>query len=120
MSQTINMEMIDELLSLSEDGDPELLVDLLQMFLEDGPQKVQAILQGLQSQDFDAIERAAHSLKGSAGNLGVVLVQEDCERLQIASRQHEFTPSQQAAELLREHYRVAETELLSILAKYTD
>lgn len=119
MPQTINMEMIDELLSLSEDGDPELLVDLLQMFLEDGPHKVEAILQGLQRQDFEAVERAAHSLKGSAGNLGVFQVQEDCEQLQLASRQHELAPTQRAAELLREHYRQAETELLSILAKYS-
>jgi HPt (histidine-containing phosphotransfer) domain-containing protein len=118
MPQTINMEMIDELLSLSEDGDPELLVDLLEMFLEDGPGKVSTILAGLDRHDFDAVERAAHSLKGSAGNLGVFLVQEDCETLQIASRQHELATAQKAATRLRTHYRDAEAELRALLGQY--
>ena len=44
MSEVINMEVVDELLSLSEDGDPELLVDLIQMYLEDGPRKLEEIV----------------------------------------------------------------------------
>ena len=61
MSNVINMDVVDELLSLCEEGDPELLVDLIQMYLEDAPHKLDEINKGLVDQDWDRVERAAHS-----------------------------------------------------------
>ena len=49
MSQVLDMSVIEELLALSGDGDPELLLDLISIFLDDGP----ALL---------AWERARHTL----------------------------------------------------------
>src|SRR5687767_12622450 len=86
MSQAINMAVVEELLALSDDGDPSLLVDLIQMFLDDAPTKVGLIKSGLTKSDLQQIERAAHSLKGSAGNLGAVHLQQLCDDLQRASR----------------------------------
>ncbi len=86
MAEIVSTEVIEELLSLSDDGDPELLLDLIQMFLDDAPDRIASIGTALQSKDFEGIERAAHSLKGSAGNLGAVLLQGDCETMQNAGR----------------------------------
>ncbi len=86
MPSVLNQEVIDELLALTQDGDPDLLVDLVTMFLEDAPNKVQSIVRGLESGDLGAVERAAHSLKGSSGNLGAIAVQHLCESIQNASR----------------------------------
>ena len=86
MAEIVSAEVIEELLSLSDDGDPELLLDLIEMFLEDAPARIASIESALQSTDFGGIERAAHSLKGSAGNLGAVLLQADCETMQNAGR----------------------------------
>jgi hypothetical protein len=47
MDQILDMSVVEELLSFSDDGDPELLLDLIRMFLEDGPSKVQAVTEGL-------------------------------------------------------------------------
>ena len=119
MSEAINMDVVDELISLSDEGDPELLVDLIQMYLQDGPNKLNEITSGLATQDYDRVERAAHSLKGSAGNLGAVLVQQDCEDLQVASRQHALDQVQQGVDRLRDHYGEAESVLQNILSKYS-
>ncbi|MBX3462570.1 MAG: Hpt domain-containing protein [Planctomycetes bacterium] len=111
MDQVLDMSVVEELLSLSDDGDPELLLDLIQMFLDDGPAKVQAVHEGLATGDFDKVERAAHSLKGSSGNLGARLVQDTCERIQLSSRARRFDESRDLAGRLRDQFAAAETAL---------
>ncbi len=118
MTEPIDMAVVEELLSLSDEGDPELLVDLIQMYLQDGPNKLREIVEGLETQDYDRVERAAHSLKGAAGNLGAIHVQEDCEVLQNASRDHQLQTVQQGVASLRGHFQEAETALQQLLNKY--
>ena len=119
MSDVINMDVVDELLSICEEGDPELLVDLIQMYLEDAPTKLSEINEGLVDQDWDRVERAAHALKGSAGNLGAIFVQEDCDVLQLASRNHELETLTQGVNQLQDHFKDAQTALQDLLKKYT-
>lgn len=118
MNNVLDHAVLDELLSFADDGDPELLVDLIQMFLEDGPSKVEAVSQGLALGDFEKAERAAHSLKGSSGNLGAKIVQEICEQLQLATRAHELEKSRKLAPMLEQNYAAAEEALKQVLAQY--
>lgn len=117
MTGTLNMEVIDELLELSEDGDPELLIDLIQMFLDDAPVKLQAILRGVESGDWEQVERAAHSLKGSSGNLGATQVQNACDTIQNACRAGRTTDAVQTVQGLPEHFEAAETALRELISK---
>jgi HPt (histidine-containing phosphotransfer) domain-containing protein len=118
MDPVLDMSVVEELLSFSDDGDPELLVDLIRMFLDDGPAKVDAVAQGLAAGDFDKAERAAHSLKGSSGNLGARLLQHACEEMQLATRYHKLDESRRLAPVLSQRFREAETELRKLLASY--
>ena len=118
MNNVLDHAVLDELLSFADDGDPELLVDLIQMFLEDGPSKVEAVSQGLATGDFDMAERAAHSLKGSSGNLGARIVQEICEQLQVSTRAHELETSRKLAPVLETNYAAAEEALKLVLSQY--
>ena len=111
MDQILDMSVVEELLSFSDDGDPELLLDLIQMFLDDGPAKVRAVTEGLVAGDFEKMERAAHSLKGSSGNLGARLLQETCEKMQIATRQHCLDESRQLTAELVVKFAEAEAAL---------
>ena len=119
MTNAIDMTVVDELLSLSEGGDPELLVDLIRMYLDDGPIKLAEIVEGLAEQDYDRVERAAHSLKGAAGNLGAIMVQADCERLQVASRNSEYDTMELGLSTLRDHFREAEAAMQQLLARFS-
>jgi HPt (histidine-containing phosphotransfer) domain-containing protein len=118
MDQILDMSVVEELLSLSDDGDPELLLDLIQMFLDDGPAKVQAVTEGLQAGDFDKMERAAHSLKGSSGNLGARRLQNVCEGLQLASRDKRLDESRGLAGQLRDVFAEAEAALREVHDTY--
>lgn len=118
MTGTLNMAVIDELLALSEDGDPELLVDLIQMYLDDSPGKMDSILRGVETNDWERVERAAHALKGSSGNLGAIHVQMACDRIQNACRSHHTSGVPQEATALRALLRDADTALRGLLSRY--
>jgi len=51
------------------EGDQELLVELVNLFLEDAPRLLAAMRAALQRGDMQVLERSAHSMKGAAGNL---------------------------------------------------
>lgn len=118
MEQVLDMSVVDELLSFSDDGDPELLLDLIQIFLDDGPAKVAAVTEGLQVGDFDKMERAAHSLKGSSGNLGARLLQDTCEQMMLATRNHQLEESRQLTAQLAQRFGEAEAALRRLYQTY--
>jgi two-component system, sensor histidine kinase and response regulator len=50
------------------DGSQELLTELVQLFLEEAPQLIEAMRKALQQGDMQELGRSAHSMKGAAGN----------------------------------------------------
>ena len=52
------------------DGDRELLAEVIELFLEDGPMQIEAMRRGLAAGDSNAVRRAAHALAGAAVNFG--------------------------------------------------
>lgn len=118
MGQILDMSVVEELLSFADDGDPELLLDLIRMFLDDGPSKVRAVTEGLLAGDFDKMERAAHSLKGSSGNLGAKLLQDVCEQIQVTARNHQLDPLRPLAAELVANYAQAEQALRGLQTSY--
>jgi HPt (histidine-containing phosphotransfer) domain-containing protein len=118
MDPVLDMSVVEELLSFSDDGDPELLLDLITMFLDDGPAKVAAVTAGLAAGDCEMAERAAHSLKGSSGNLGARLLQNVCEELQLSTRSHELELSRRLAPQLTQRFAEAELALRKLLSTY--
>ncbi|AFV00337.1 ATP-binding protein [Simiduia agarivorans] len=50
-------------------GKPERLVDLLQLFLRDTPERLNALTQALDGQDREQVQALAHQIKGVAGNI---------------------------------------------------
>jgi two-component system sensor histidine kinase/response regulator len=50
------------------EGSSELLTELVQLFLEEAPQLIEAMRNALQQGDMQTLARSAHSLKGAAGN----------------------------------------------------
>lgn len=65
------------------EGDRELLQELAQMFLEHAPVMMAELREACDRRDGDALQRAAHSLKGSAGNLAADEVCETARKLEL-------------------------------------
>ena len=80
----ISIEAIDQtvlaaLAEAQEEGEPDLIVELIDLYLEDTPQRVEAIRAAVAQADAASIKRAAHTLKGSSGSVGVCQVAEICK-----------------------------------------
>jgi two-component system sensor histidine kinase/response regulator len=55
------------------EGDQELLAEMIQLFLADAPQLLDAMRKALQQGDMILLERSAHSMKGAAGNMSALV-----------------------------------------------
>ena len=62
-----------------EEGEPDLIVELIDLYLDDAPKLVGDIQRAAKRGDAIAIKRAAHALKGSSGSMGVSQVAELCK-----------------------------------------
>lgn len=57
-------------------GGQEFLVELIDLFLVHGPERLEAIRSGMDGGDATLVFQAAHSLKSTAGSLGGRVVQD--------------------------------------------
>jgi HPt (histidine-containing phosphotransfer) domain-containing protein len=80
----VDDEVLEMLASLQEPGEPDLLTELVTLFLRDTPVRLRDLEQ--RPLDPQATARVAHALKGSAGNLGASHLQELASRLEQAGR----------------------------------
>lgn len=67
-------------------GDEELLREMAQLFLDEYPSQMGAVRQAVEARDAKAIERAAHSLKGSIGNFAASAAHQAALALEIQGR----------------------------------
>jgi HPt (histidine-containing phosphotransfer) domain-containing protein len=72
--------LLQQLSRLHEIGGPDFVAEMIDLFRELGPQRLEAARTGFASGDLAEVARAVHPLKSSAGNLGADRVQDLAER----------------------------------------
>ena len=109
--------VVETLRQLTPPGEPDVLAQVLAIFLQETPKRVARIQAAWQSGDHDEVHRTAHSLKGSTGNIGARPMFAVCRDLDAQVRAGELTnvPALIAA-LVSEHQRV-EAEINRLLAR---
>lgn len=93
-------------------GDRLLLDEVIGLFLEDCPALVETIRQELANGDCEALERAAHSLTGSAGNFDTTEVTGLAKQLEVHARGRDLPAS-------REVFAALEPEVTRLLVRLT-
>ena len=71
--------------TLAEDPD---LAEIVEMFVQEMPDRVSNLLHRFESRDLPELERAAHQLKGAAGSYGFHQLTPAATRLEAALKQH--------------------------------
>jgi HPt (histidine-containing phosphotransfer) domain-containing protein len=94
----VDASALAALRDLQGEGRPDLLAELLAVYLRDGPPRLAAIHEALARKDAEVLRRAAHSLKGSSSQIGAVQVARLCADLE---EQASATDLRGVAETLR-------------------
>jgi HPt (histidine-containing phosphotransfer) domain-containing protein len=66
----IDIEKLEELSALQEEGEPDLLLEFIDLFLVDAHARFEQLAQAINESDAGKIGNAAHALKGMAAHFG--------------------------------------------------
>jgi two-component system, sensor histidine kinase and response regulator len=79
-----------DLRDLQEEGEPDLLKELMELFLADVPLQLALLRKAVEAGDVPSVERVAHTLKGSCGNMGARSMEALCAELEESARSGEL------------------------------
>lgn len=98
---TLQPEAIDALRAVSPDDGGQFLTELIDIFLQDTPLRLKELANAIAAGDVTVATRAAHSIKGSAGNFGATALARlslECETAAKAGRLDEVAAQKNALE----------------------
>lgn len=70
VGDAVDMTVLASLEEAQAEGEPDLVVDLIDLYLEDAPRRLAAMSATLAERDALSLRREAHGLKGSSATLG--------------------------------------------------
>ena len=96
---------------LEDWGGESLSKEIVRLFLENGPTRVEQIREAMDGDDLEVPERGAHSLKSSAANVGAQLLQQVSGELELAASEGDLKRVRDLVPNLEEAFSQAVQEL---------
>jgi len=93
------------------DGDMDLLKEVIEIFLEDAPNLVAALRSAVRNRNAEAMERAAHTLKGAAANISAKRLQQLSHVMQEMVKKGEVSQVERLLGDMEMHYEVLDRVL---------
>jgi two-component system sensor histidine kinase/response regulator len=112
----LDREVLATLKELGGEDDPGLFIELVNLFLEDTPERIRLLNEALDQGDPLALERAAHALKSSAANLGAMSLSTLFRDLETAGRQKDLGKANGLVTQAGSEYRRVEEALRQEIA----
>ena len=105
--EPLDSAVIASLREMEEEGEPGLISELVEMFLDDVEPRLETLRQAVDRGEAERLGRTAHTIKGSSGNIGAWRVSEISDRLQDAGESGDLSgATRDLEELEREFDRV--------------
>ena len=106
--------VVASLRQLTPPGEPDVLAQILSVFLADVPRRIEQLKAAWRDGKAADVQRAAHSLKGSSGNIGADALFDVCRQIDERAKTGELRGDQLLSALDREYGRV-EAEIKRLL-----
>ena len=111
----LDPDVVKSLRQLTPAGEPDVLVEILTVFLDDVPKRIVALRAAVVAGDAFAMQHAAHSLKGSSGNIGARALHDVCRQLDDRARSGDLARVTPLLESLATEYGRVEAEIKRLL-----
>lgn len=108
---SVNPKVISDLRALQTADSPGFLGELIDLFQKEAEVLMTALRGALGEKDARAFERAAHTLKGSCGNLGAQAMSRLCAELQTAGHQADWSRAAQLLPDVESEFSAVKAEL---------
>jgi len=103
--------VVERLRQLTPPGEPDVLAQVLNLFLQETPKRIDRLKAACREGDPDEVHRTAHSLKGSVGNIGARAMFSVCRDLDDHARAGDLTKSGELMAALAREYARVEAEI---------
>jgi HPt (histidine-containing phosphotransfer) domain-containing protein len=113
---TLDRGVLASIRQLTMPGEPDVLQEVLTTFLTDVPRRLEALAEAAAGGRSDDVARGAHSLKGSAGNIGARRLQRLATDLEDAARQGQVSELHGRADAVRREFAALESEIRQVLS----
>jgi len=110
---------LETIRALGGEQTPDLLEQIVRLYLEGAPELIASIRAGLAAADNDQVRLAAHSLKSSSANLGARNLAQMCAALEASARAGSIGTDAPKAEAIEHEYQAVCAALLTELGKST-
>lgn len=110
----IDPEAIESLRSINPDDGGEFVREILGIFIEDTPARIQELDEAFQCSDIPKFIRAAHSIKGSSSNVGAMILRETAEELERLSRDQGLANLETLMEKLKSDYELTALKIAQL------
>lgn len=111
----LDPSVVASLRELTPPGEPDVLTEVLRLFLADVPGRIARLREACAAGNAVDVQRAAHSLKGSAGNIGAHDLYAICRQMDDRGRSGDLAGAGGLmAELEAEYARVV-TEIQRLI-----
>ena len=106
-SDVIDASVIESLRSLAMPGEPDILADVVQLFLADSPVMLASLSAAMEAGDGEAVSSIAHRLRGSALELGAIRMVPLCAEIELAAHSGSIAQCRALAESLERELAAA-------------
>lgn len=80
--EVVDISMLLSLEAAQVEGEPDIIVELIDLYLEETPRRVAAVRRALEQGEVSALRGAAHCLRGSSASLGARRLAALCDELE--------------------------------------
>lgn len=108
--------VLASLRQLSVPGEPDVLTDVLKLFLAEVPPRMTRLRNAWSSGNIEEMQRAAHSLKGSAGNIGAQGMFDVCRQLDGLGRSGNLEAASTLVDALDVEFDKVQAEIRRLIA----
>lgn len=111
----LNPAVIASLRRLNEEGQPDVVAEVLALFRRETPSRLDAIRSAAAKGDAALLARAAHTLKGAAATIGAEAMEAACLAVEQLAKRDPKADAGGVIDAVHEEYRRVEAEIDQLL-----